>query len=174
MCYFSSVIIKKFYFVKLAHINILHINLSYSPNDQSLKFWWTNIENWWFWKTHLFWFGNFWFFFASSPFKSVTNYGVWDIPCIAMQGIVFPDCVLKNNNKKKNCEKKIKITDRKGFCSMITSSQFSNLATWQFGNLALYHDFQLKISTMVSVSTVQPLESLNMNRNFMEKRMYDT
>ena len=31
---------------RLSLINVLYINLSYSPKDQSLKFWRKNIENW--------------------------------------------------------------------------------------------------------------------------------
>ena len=53
---------------RLSKINALHINWSYSPKDQSLKFLPKNIENW----SQFFWVGHFGIF-ASFLFKSVTN-----------------------------------------------------------------------------------------------------
>ena len=40
-------------YYRLTYINALHINLSYSPKDQSLKFLQKNIENWRSWKCNL-------------------------------------------------------------------------------------------------------------------------
>ena len=70
---------------RLSHINALHINQFYWPKNQSMKFSQKNIENWRSWKTQFFWVGDFfffskyffpntYFFFASSPWKLVTNY----------------------------------------------------------------------------------------------------
>ena len=71
------------------HIDALHINLSYWPMDQSLKFSRKNIENWRFWKTQFFWVGHFGFFFsiffALSPWKSVK------VSCVARMGRNFYD-----------------------------------------------------------------------------------
>ena len=44
---------------RLNHINVLCINQSYWPKDQSMKFSQKKIVNWRFWKTHFFWVGNF-------------------------------------------------------------------------------------------------------------------
>ena len=63
----------------LSHIRAFHMDLSYKPKDQSLKFWQKNIENWRLWKSQFFWVGYFEYFynfFSSSPPKSGTNYGV--------------------------------------------------------------------------------------------------
>ena len=46
----SLTYIRLFCFWRLNHINVLCINLSYSPKDQSLKFLRKNIENWLSWK----------------------------------------------------------------------------------------------------------------------------
>ena len=56
---------------RLSHINALHINQFYWPKDQSMKFSQKNIENWPFW---IFFSKKKNFFFASSPWKLVTNY----------------------------------------------------------------------------------------------------
>ena len=45
---------------RLSLIDAFSINISYSPNNQSLKFLWKNIENWWSWKSQVL----FWFFFS--------------------------------------------------------------------------------------------------------------
>ena len=48
---------------RLSQIHAFRINLSYKPKDQSLTFWWKNIENWRFWKSQFFWVGYFDIFF---------------------------------------------------------------------------------------------------------------
>ena len=49
---------------RLSHINVLCINQSYQPKDQSKNISQKNIENWRFWKTQFFWVGHFGFFFS--------------------------------------------------------------------------------------------------------------
>ena len=58
---------------RLSHIIVLRINQFYKPKDQSMKFSWKYMENWWSWKMSFFWVGHFEFFCfilmkTSSPF----------------------------------------------------------------------------------------------------------
>jgi hypothetical protein len=49
---------------RLSHINALHINQSYQPKGQSMKFSQILFENWRFWKIQFFWVSHFDFFFS--------------------------------------------------------------------------------------------------------------
>ena len=48
---------------RLSHTNALRINQSYSPKDQSVKFWWKLLSFWWWLKNSVFLSRPFWIFF---------------------------------------------------------------------------------------------------------------
>ena len=57
---------------RLSQMNALRFNLTYSPKDQSLKFWRKNIKNWLFWKS-AFPSRPFWIFFCFILMKISPN-----------------------------------------------------------------------------------------------------
>ena len=81
--YFSIVSLRRTVWqpYRLSQIDVLCINLSNQPKDQSLKFSPKKIENWGSWKSQFFWVGHLdFFFFLSHFFCYITMKISWWLP----------------------------------------------------------------------------------------------